>query len=118
MKEQDLYLYKATITNVVDGDTMDAKIDVGFGVTVTHRLRIEKLDTPETWRPKTEAEYQHGMKAKEKAKELLEGKTLLIKTGKETGVYGRYLADIQLENGDDYAQYMIAEGYQKLPFYE
>ena len=117
MLGKNIYIFKAIITNVVDGDTVDAKIDCGFDIVITKRLRILDLDTPETWRPSCEKEYNHGLKAKDKAIKLLEGKELYIQTGKDRGVYGRYLANIQLEDGNDYAQYMKDNGFEKLEKY-
>jgi len=113
----NIYTYKAKITRVVDGDTVDAEIDCGFGIIISKRLRILDLDTPETWRPSCEKEYAHGLKAKDKAVELLENKELYIETGKDKGVYGRYLANIQMEDGNDYAQYMKDIGFEKLDKY-
>ena len=115
--KKELYNYKARIIRVVDGDTVDAQIDCGFGIVITKRLRILDYDAPETWRPKCEKELQHGLKAKQKAQQLLEGKELYITTGKDQGVYGRYLANIELENGKDFAQYMKKLGLEKKESY-
>ncbi len=112
-----MYKYKAKIINIVDGDTVDAEVDVGFSITIKHRFRILNLDTPETWRPKSEAEREHGKRATIRATELLfNSKVTLI--SHKLGIYGRYIAEIILENGEDYAKKMINEGFQKLPSYE
>ncbi len=42
-----MYNYNAKITNVVDGDTFDFEIDLGFGITYKNRLRLYGVDTPE-----------------------------------------------------------------------
>jgi micrococcal nuclease len=111
-----MYQYKATILRVVDGDTVDVSIDLGFGVIQKTRIRViaennDYFDTPETWRPKTEAERKHGEEAKAKAIELLEGKTVILDSVKK-GKY-RYVGKITLENGEDYGDTMINEGFQK-----
>ena len=112
-----MYTYKATITRVVDGDTFDADVDLGFGIVARHRFRIDGIDTPETWRPINENEHAHGEKATARAKELLEGKTLNLVTKKKSGIYGRYSAVVTIEDGRDYATVMIEEGFEKLDSY-
>ena len=117
MSNNTIYNYKAKITRVVDADTVDAEIDCGFGIIISKRIRLLNYDAPETWRPSCEEEYTHGLKATEKAKELLEGKVLYIETGKDKGVYGRYLANIQMEDGNDFVEYMKSNGFSKLDKY-
>lgn len=108
------YTYNATITKVIDGDTMVAVLDLGFDMTITRKLRILSLDTPETWRPQNEAEREHGKAATARAKELLENQRVVIHTQKDkNGYYGRLLASIEIAGGLDYAALMKAEGFQK-----
>ena len=109
-----MYTYKAKIINIVDADTVDAQVDVGFSITINHRFRLADYDAPETWRPKTESERNHGKKATQRAIELLENKTLKITTQKDMGIYGRYICSIELEDGKDYVTLMKEEGYSKL----
>lgn len=111
-----MYQYKAKLIRVVDGDTIDASVDVGFGIWVTQRFRIEDFDAPETFRPSCEAEKVHGLKAKERAIELL-GNEFLIESSKVPGIYGRYGAKITLLGGRNFADIMIEEGLQKLDNY-
>jgi len=116
-----MYEYFAKITRVIDGDTIIADVSLGFGLTQNMKFRIiaennKYFDTPETWRPKSEAEREHGEKANIRARELLEGKTFRIKSIKK-GKY-RYLCKIILENGSDYADLMISEGFQKKESYD
>jgi endonuclease YncB( thermonuclease family) len=107
------YKYKGQVLNIVDADTVDAKLDLGFGITMTQRFRTDSFDAPETWRPRNDAEMEHGKEATERAYELLMNKELLFVTSKTAGIYGRYGAQIFLENGSDYAKVMIMEGYAK-----
>lgn len=111
-----MYNYKAVIKNVVDGDTVDAEVDVGFSISVKHRFRIEGFDAPESWRPKTDAEREHGERAKLMAIELLLNKTVMMNTYK-LDIYGRYSADIILPDGRDFATVMIELGLVKLEAY-
>lgn len=107
------YQYKGRIDRVVDGDTVDAYLDMGFNVYTKQRLRIDSFDAPESWRPKTEAEKVHGEAAKERAKELLEGFELIFTTSKAVGIYGRFGASITLPDGRKFSEVMISEGFQK-----
>ena len=109
----ELYIYKGKVIRVVDADTVDAELDLGFGITMTQRFRINDYDAPETWRPKTEAEKQHGQEATARAKELLEDQELFFKSSKIPGIYGRYGATIWLPDGQDYTDVMISEGFEK-----
>ena len=114
----NLYKYKATVNRVVDGDTMDITVDLGFNLKFNTRVRISDFDAPETYRPSCEKEKIHGLEAKRRAVELLEGKTVYIKTSKTPGVYGRFSAIIYLENGEDFATKMINEGFSKRDVYD
>ena len=93
-KLDPFFVYAAKILRVVDGDTVDALIDIGFGMSTKQRLRIDDFDAPESWRPRNEAEKIHGEAAKARAKELLEGKDVIVNTSKAVGIYGRYGASI------------------------
>jgi micrococcal nuclease len=112
-KLNPFYRYKGYVTRVVDGDTVDAILDVGFGIAVSQRLRIDDFDAPESWRPRNEAEKEHGEAAKVRAKELLEGEEVLFTTSKAIGIYGRYGASIQLADGRLFKDIMISEGLVK-----
>ena len=114
---KNLYTYTAFISRVIDGDTVEAVIDLGFNLTFTGRFRIKDLDTPEVYRPKSEAEKLHGTQASTFAKELLSNETVTIKTYPKVGIYGRYLAHIILPDGRNFSDVMIEQGYQKKKSY-
>lgn len=109
----ELYQYKGKVLRVVDADTVDAAVDMGFGITMTQRFRINDWDAPETWKPRNEAEKAHGKAATERAIELLMNKDILLKSTKVAGIYGRFGATIWLEDGSNYAEVMISEGFTK-----
>jgi endonuclease YncB( thermonuclease family) len=107
------YEYKGRVLRVVDADTVDAQLDLGFGIMMTQRFRIDGFDAPETWRPRNEAEKRHGEQATQRAIELLSEKDLIFATSKTAGIYGRYGAEILLEDERDYAEVMVQEGFAK-----
>jgi micrococcal nuclease len=107
-----LYEYKVKVTRVVDGDTFDGVVDLGFKITTSQRFRLHGIDTPETWRPKTEEEYIHGMKAYNIVKELIEGKTITINSI-YLGVYNRYGCIVTLPDGRDLTTILKESGMEK-----
>lgn len=91
------YTYKAEILKVVDGDTVDAKVDLGFCVYVIHRIRLNGIDTSEL-KDKDEVKRAHANRAKERLSELCRvGSTVTMVTYK-ADKYGRYLADIYVDS--------------------
>ncbi|MFC1738188.1 thermonuclease family protein [Planctomycetota bacterium] len=100
-----------TVTNIVDGDTLD--IDVPDGQNNTTRICLWGIDTPETKSPQTGVMY-FGPEAAEFAKELALGKqvTVYLDEGNNTrGYYGRLLAYIKLAGGGFLNEVMLTEGF-------
>ena len=93
-----MYEYKARVVKVIDGDTVDVDIDLGFGIWIKdERVRIMGIDTPES-RTRDKVEKKFGLAAKERLKQLL-GKDTVLKTqvnknGEDMkGKFGRILGD-------------------------
>lgn len=99
MNDYDPYLYKCKIDRVIDGDTIDVVISLGFYLTKKVRVRLKGVDTHETYGvPKESEEYSKGIKEKRFVKNWLENDSdeefpFYIRT-KKKGKYGRYLGDI------------------------
>lgn len=91
------YVYNATVTNVVDGDTIDVTIDLGFGVFVQHRVRLNGINTQETNDPNP-ALKESGLKAKQFVTTKLLNQKITIESFR-SDKYRRYLADVYL--GDE-----------------
>jgi micrococcal nuclease len=115
MTNKDPYIYRIkSITKVVDGDTIDANIDLGFDISLTKRIRFAGIDTPES-RTTNLKEKALGLESKEWLKKALEGaKDILIKTEKpdSTEKYGRIIGHLFI-NGQETSlnNQMIDEGY-------
>ena len=110
-----MYEYKAKVVKIVDGDTVDVDIDLGFGVTLKdERVRIMGIDTPES-RTSDKVEKVFGLAAKERVKKLLEKdvvlKTFAAKDGEDMkGKFGRILGDFII--GDKMlTEILIEEGH-------
>ena len=95
-----MFEYNAEVLRIVDGDTLDARIDLGFNVHVNKRIRLMGIDTWES-RTRDKAEKVKGLAAKARLKELLKedkNKFKLISHG--TGKFGRVLGDIEISVGN------------------
>ena len=89
---QPNYTYKALVKRVVDGDTVNCSVDVGFKMNSEQRLRLSGIDTQELTSPVL-ASREGAKKARDFLVSILQGKEVLIVTTK-TEKYGRYLAEI------------------------
>ena len=94
-----MYEYKATIVRVVDGDTVDVDIDLGFDTWLhNQRIRLYGIDTTEC-RTRNKKEKAHGLLAKEYVqKALVVGRTYALTT-KEKGKFGRFLGEFKTGKG-------------------
>ena len=106
--------YVRKVENVVDGDTIDVLIDLGFDILFASRVRLAGIDTPES-RTKDVAEKALGLEAKEYLKKhLKDAKSVVIKTEKmdSSEKYGRILGWVYI-NGDTVSlnDMMINDGY-------
>lgn len=86
-----MYVYKAYITEVYDGDTVTATIDCGFNICLKEKLRLGRINAPEV----RGAERERGLISRDWLRALILNKEVIVKTYKdEKGKYGRYIADI------------------------
>ena len=112
-----MYEYKALINRIIDGDTVDIDIDLGFGVWLRdERVRIIGIDTPES-RTSDTIEKQFGLAAKARLKELIpEGSMQVLKTevnknGEDMkGKFGRILGDFLIEK-KKVTEILVGEGH-------
>jgi len=116
-----MYEYRATIRKVIDGDTVDVDIDLGFGIWLKdERVRIMGIDTPES-RTRDKIEKKFGKASAARLKQLLNKnavlKTQVSKNGEDMkGKFGRILGDFQVyyEQEDRYClvgEILIKEGH-------
>ena len=109
-----MYEYIFDLDRVIDGDTIDVNLDLGFDVVLKkQRIRLYGLNTPES-RTRDLEEKQYGLAAKARLKELLEaGETLSLRTAidkKARGKYGRILGTIYAD-GVNLNQQLLDEGH-------
>ena len=118
-----MYEYRCKIRRVVDGDTVDIDIDLGFGVWLhKERVRIYGIDTPES-RTRDLEEKKFGLMAKDFVKKFVKGdkrnikSNIILRTQKydAKGKFGRILGDI-IVDGTSLSDTMIKE-HHAVPYY-
>jgi len=117
--DEKLYIYRAVIQSVYDGDTCRANIDLGIHTWVhNEKLRLARINAPEI----KGTEKEDGLKARDFLRALIQDKQVLVETIKDRrGTYGRYLAEIWLKQDDNswlnVNDYMVASGHAKYVSY-
>ena len=99
-----MYTYKIKLDRVIDGDTIDAEIDLGFDVSIKKRIRFMGINTPES-RTRDLEEKARGLAAKDRVKQLLEGANTIQLKSHGVGKYGRCLGELHVD---------IVDGKEKL----
>lgn len=109
----DNYVRTAKVLRVVDGDTIDLTVDLGFDVWKKERIRLARVDAPEVRGVEREA----GLAAKKFVVDLLEMyPVVIVKTTKARGKYGRYIGEIEFEEIEgkrviNLSDTLLAEGH-------
>ena len=113
------YTYSAVVTRVVDGDTLDVTLDLGFSIFHHARVRLAGIDTPES-RTRRLKEKALGLASKARLKELLANRRVKLETSKEgKGKFGRILATVWTSDKKGVAEYinvnekLIEEGHAR-----
>ena len=113
-----MYEYRCKVTKVIDGDTVDVDIDLGFDIILRdERVRIMGIDTPES-RTRDKVEKKFGLASKARLKELIGGKsgpilkTQINKKGEDMrGKFGRILGDFVTDDGRMVTDILVEEGH-------
>lgn len=114
--ESEHFVYRAALVRVVDGDTYDMRVDLGFRIFHRIRVRLAGVDTAETYGVKhSSEEYQTGMLHSRWVRGWFDGQAngeefpFLVSTKKGTGKYGRWAALIRARsNGDSLRSRLVA----------
>lgn len=108
-----MYTYRCTLDRVIDGDTVDVHIDLGFGVWLkSERVRITGIDAPEV-RTRDDIEKVFGFAAKDRVEELFaEADTVTLLSHDFKGKFGRILGDFVFSShADTLGNILLAEGH-------
>jgi micrococcal nuclease len=113
-----MYQYKAKILKVLDGDTVDIDLDLGFNIVLSNqRVRMAGIDTPESRTVDKEEKIRGTLSKKKLAEKLPIGSYVTIETQKSDNnddKFGRILAIFVLEDGTSLNQWMIDNNYAVL----
>ncbi len=114
-----MFEYFCKVTRVVDGDTIDVEVDLGFDILHRARVRMMGIDTPES-RTRNLAEKALGLASKARLKELLKGRKIKLETSKEgKGKFGRILGTVWTSDKKGVEEYvninekLIEEGHAR-----
>ena len=113
-----MYEYRCKVIKVIDGDTVDVDIDLGFDIIIKgERVRIMGIDTPES-RTRDKVEKKFGLASKARLKELIGGKsgpilkTQINRKGEDMrGKFGRILGDFVTDDGRLVTEILVEEGH-------
>ena len=111
-----MYEYKCKVTRVVDGDTCDVVLDLGFSIEYRDRVRLMAIDTPES-RTRNKVEKKLGLASKARLKELCTQHkgNLILRTSKEgKGKFGRILGSLYPSGSDvSLNDMLVSEGHAR-----
>jgi micrococcal nuclease len=100
------FTYHAEVLRVIDGDTIEVKLDLGFHIYKVARIRVHGINTPEIRGP----EKEKGLLVKAFVEALLDHKKVKIISVKESDKYGRVLARIEYEDDKDLGSVLLEHG--------
>tara|TARA_R100001143_G_C3291143_1_gene101287 strand:- start:139 stop:570 length:432 start_codon:yes stop_codon:yes gene_type:complete len=106
-----MYEYNCTVNRIVDGDTIDVTLDLGFSVLYKSRVRLYGIDTPES-RTRDKDEKVRGLLSKEFLKKAVTDEKVVLKTKLKDsrGKFGRVLAEVWVNN-QNVNQNMVTENH-------
>ena len=106
------FSYNATVVKIIDGDTVDALVDVGFSIMTKKRIRFLGINTPES-RTRDKEEKVRGLAAKDRVVELLsENDNKFVLKSHGVGKYGRCLGELFVDGHEESInQVLVNEGH-------
>ena len=110
------YTYKAECLRVVDGDTIDVRLDLGFNIYHKGRVRLMGIDTPES-RTRDLEEKKFGLLAKEYLKDWIHQHDHILVESTEKGKFGRILGNIWNPDATECVNIKIIEDHHAVPYF-
>jgi len=112
-----MYTYKVTITHIVDGDTVDVDINLGFAVVLKkQRVRLYEIDTPES-RTRDKVEKKYGLAAKQYLKDKLENATNIYLKSHDKGKFGRILGELFIDDNSKSVNMQMVDDHHAVYYY-
>jgi len=111
-----MYRYNVAVTRVVDGDTVDVDIDLGFGMTYKkQRVRMMGIDTPES-RTRDLEEKFYGKQSKYFLQDLLKDQKIQL-VSHDKGKFGRILGELFIEGNELSINQQMIDNYHAVPYF-
>ena len=111
-----MYRYKVYVTRIVDGDTVDVDIDLGFGMIYKkQRVRMMGIDTPES-RTRDLEEKFYGKASKAHLKKILNGQDVQL-VSHDKGKFGRILGELYVGNSNFSVNQQMIKEYHAVPYF-
>ena len=111
-----MYRYRVEVTRVVDGDTVDVDIDLGFGMCYKkQRVRLMGIDTPES-RTRDLQEKFYGKQSKKFLVELLENQVVEL-LSHDKGKFGRIIGELFIEGNDMSVNQQMIQSHHAVPYF-
>ena len=111
-----MWTYRAKVIRVIDGDTVDVDVDLGFGIwQKNERVRIMGIDTPES-RTRDLEEKFYGLESKKYLVDLLENETVTL-VSHDKGKFGRILGELFLGESNLSVNQIMIENYHAVPYF-
>lgn len=113
MSKHKLFHYKAKVERIIDGDTIDVVLDLGFDISYRGRVRFAGINAPES-RTRDAVEKEQGLAAKRYVEDwtsALDGKVIIQTTLDDRGKFGRILGRILNEEGECLNDEMVSLGH-------
>ena len=111
-----MYRYKVYVTRIVDGDTVDVDIDLGFGMIYKNqRVRMMGIDTPES-RTRNLEEKFYGKASKAHLKKILDGQEVQL-VSHDKGKFGRILGELYVGNSNFSVNQQMIKEYHAVPYF-
>tara|TARA_Y100001963_G_C6751008_1_gene434212 strand:+ start:504 stop:854 length:351 start_codon:yes stop_codon:yes gene_type:complete len=111
-----MHEYAVKLDRVVDGDTVDVMVDLGFKIWVKKRIRYYGINTPES-RTRDKVEKAKGIAAKIRNKEILEGATKIRCQSLGVGKYGRILGILYVDDNSESVQDQLIRENHGVKYY-
>ena len=112
-----MYQYKVTVTKVIDGDTVDVDIDLGFAVVLKkQRVRLYEIDTPES-RTRDLEEKKFGLLSKKYLQDKLENATNIYLKSHDKGKFGRILGELFIDSDSKSVNMQMVDDHHAVYYY-
>jgi len=106
-----LYRYKGKVLRVIDGDTLEVLIDLGFYTFKKAKIRLKGINAPEIFHPKSKEERKKGLEAKKFLSSLFKDSNEVYLRVYKKGKYGRWIVDLLLKDGTLINDLLAERGY-------